>query len=156
MSDESNTLKGRKHFDWLTIYRDSLVWTSHDSVPMDGPFELRSFSPTIALISGFQGNHQEVKRFYAMSMTPEKRIMTAHICEEYNGLLKIQSEEPEHTGVLENIEFEHVNNPPNLNPKLLLKRHLEKIADEEGLIEEGLLKASERTYFDLMMYVKRY
>ncbi len=116
--------------------------------------------PEIALITSIDGKgttdrSPPYKKFICYSFAERKQLMTAYQAYLYNGPVVVEAWANDKKHLLENIDMFHVDITPDRVPAKVIKKHLERIAGKECIIEDLRAKA-EKAFFDMLWNVRSY
>jgi len=116
--------------------------------------------PKIALITTVDGRgttdgSPPYKKFICYSFTEGKQLMTAYQAYLYNGSVVVEAWDEKKKHLLENIDMFHVDITPERVPAKVVRKHLERIAGRQCVVE-GLRDKAEKAFFDMSWNVPSY
>lgn len=125
-------------------------------IPHDFPISLNLLegNSSVALISARDrrkttDDSPNYNRFMCYSLGDGKQIVTTYQIYTFTGPVAVQAWKPEMRELLENVDMEHFDITPDRTPERLVKRHLERIAGKD-LVLDNLRNRAEKAYFDML------
>ncbi len=156
----AHEINGRSTYPPFIVAGDELRYLNPEwGYLNDGPFTLELPDPRVALISaddnrGTTDGSPNFRKYLAISKTPSSRIITSYLSYVFTGPVSVGAWKPELKGLLRDIQMEHFDITPDRTPERLLARHSERIANESGLVTEGLREIAQQTFFDMLWNVR--
>ncbi|MBR9701406.1 hypothetical protein GOV13_00625 [Candidatus Pacearchaeota archaeon] len=116
--------------------------------------------PEIALIWAVDGRgttdgSPPFKKFICYSFAEEKQLMTTYQAYLYNGPVVVEAWDEKKKRLLENVDMEHIDITPDRVPAKVVRKHFERIAGKQCVVE-GLRDKAEKAFFDMLWNVRSY